>query len=190
MFFIMAFILPGFICVKFYEILTGQKRTDASQFRMDFFAYSLINNFFALLLDITINHFLASKTDIVSYLLYFLYFVILPICLTYILYLSRKANWSIWLFQHPDAYAWDHAFKNAKNGCFVIVTLNDGKKYAGKYISKPQEKKTSFAASGYLAKDIYLAEQWELNKNASFKKKTNQTGGIYLSDIKTIEFFE
>jgi hypothetical protein len=68
---------------------------------------------------------------------------------------------------------------------WVIVTLKDGEKIAGRYDTK------SFASSTPSPEQIYLEEAWNLNVDGGFERRREESAGILVisSEIRSVEFF-
>lgn len=186
-------IVPGYIAIKTYGALTGNRKIHHNnvEFILTCFIWSIIVCFIALLINslLKINNTipLIEEINIATAFYLLFYNILLPLILSFILYAAREISIVQKFFGNQKLYAWDEIFKSSpkiSRGCAIIATLNDGKKYAGLYTGK------SFSTEGYRPKELYLSEQWELRSNGNFKKKTNQTAGVYLSDIKVVEFFE
>jgi hypothetical protein len=100
-------------------------------------------------------------------------------------YKISKAKWYTKRLLTPNNSAWDDFFSQWED-YWVIVTLKSGRKIAGKYACK------SYTSGFPAPKEIYLEEEWMLNKQGLFKKKREQTQGILIceNEISTIEFFK
>ena len=86
---------------------------------------------------------------------------------------------------HPTVKPWDYVFEKRKP-YWIIVTLTDGKKIAGRYDT------SSFASSSPALEQLYLEESWTMNDEGGFEKKRTETAGIMIlaPNIETIEFFQ
>ncbi len=188
-FFVMAFIMPGFICIKFFEILTGSARSQSSGFRIDYLFWSVVNNFLAIVITKIFAITITNDEAIISILYYFLGFVVLPLILTGLFYKLRKTKYFLKYFGYPKEHIWDYAFKLFSTPKYCIITLDNDEKYGGLLIN------TGIVSEGRLPKEIYLSEQWEIKKTKSgyyvfTGKKIQHTAGIFLSGIKSVEFIE
>ena len=78
----------------------------------------------------------------------------------------------------------DYVFSQRKP-YWVIVTLKDGKKIAGRYDA------ASFASSIPHPEQLFLQENWELNSDGGFERARVETAGIIIlaTDIETVELF-
>lgn len=66
-----------------------------------------------------------------------------------------------------------------------MVTLKDGDKVAGKF------GVDSFASSAPAEEQIYLEEEWVLNKDGGFDRPADQSAGVIIlsSEIRSVEFY-
>lgn len=98
--------------------------------------------------------------------------------------LLRKIIFKVFKIQieKPIPTAWDNIFSSRKYGCWVIVSLGNGKHIGGRYSTK------SHASSDMEYRDIYLEETYEVSEDGW--KKTENTEGVWIppSEIKKIEF--
>ena len=85
---------------------------------------------------------------------------------------------------HPCPTAWDYKFHSVKFENYLVVTLNNGTVYAGKFSSK------SFASSEYAGRDIYMEKEFAINNNGEWEPLAN-SGGIFINngEIKHIKFY-
>ncbi|MHB8390047.1 MAG: DUF6338 family protein [Acidobacteriaceae bacterium] len=85
---------------------------------------------------------------------------------------------------HPTPRPWDYVFSQCKS-FWVIVTLKDGRKVAGRYDA------ASFASSAPSPEELYLEEVWLLNQDGGFEKARKDSAGIIIlaPTIATVEFF-
>ena len=181
-----AFVVPGFIAMKLYEVLYPTNAVDSSKKLVDAIAYSCIN--YALLLPFIVW---VEKADLVSsspiaYL--FFYMVVLlaaPIAWIFIWRWIRLRKLLLTILPHPTLKPWDFVFEQ-NIPWFIIVTLEDGRKIAGKYSFK------SFASSAPALDQLFLEEEWVLNEDGGFERPAHQTGGILITGSKftTIEFYK
>lgn len=180
-----VFVVPGFIAMKVYRLLSPSSQIDTSNQIIDAISYSCL--FFGIC---TVPIYYMESSDFwikhpVFYLLsYFILLFCIPILLTCIWKRVRTADWVQKFVPHPTEKPWDFVFFQRKN-YWVIVTLKNGKKIGGWYGSN------SFASSAPSEEQIFLEEEWILNDNDRFERKADQTSGIIIlsSDIQTVEFF-
>jgi hypothetical protein len=184
--FFILFFIPGFIMLKVYSLLIAREKFDFSSGLIEAVAFSCIN--YALCSPLIIimlkDDWLANQFNVFLIILFIIIFI-LPIGLAKLYVILLNSRWAAKnKVLEPHKSAWDFFFSQRK--CkWVIVTLKNGNKIAGKY------NLDSFA-SAYPGKDIYISEVWKLVQNASaFERKVNRTSGIIIfeSEISSIEFF-
>ncbi|BFL83828.1 DUF6338 family protein [Shewanella baltica] len=186
LFLFIAFIIPGFISIKAYEILIPTEAKDSSKQVIDALTYSCIN--YALMswfiLDVEAGS-LSSAHPSMYKLFYLFVLFISPI----VLVLLWKKIRCFAFFQenapHPIQKPWDYVFSQ-RQWYWVIITLKNGEKIAGKYASK------SFASSNPAPEQIYLEERWVLKDDDSFDRERNGTAGIIIlsAEIATVELIK
>lgn len=178
-----AFVVPGFIAIKVYELLSPSTHTDSSQRLVDAISYSCIN--YALLL---VPIYFVETCDIRQsspnwYLaFYVLVLFVSPVALVVGWKLLRELECVQKFVPHPTQKPWDFVF--AQRGTYwLVVTLKNGEKIAGMY------GPNSFSSSSPSPEQIYLEEQWILNEEGGFERKVEQTSGIIIlsSEIVSVE---
>lgn len=179
-----TFVVPGFISLKAYELLTPRAPKKSADQLIDAVAYSSAN--YALLFwpifaveksSLEVNH---PHLYTIFYVMVLLVAPILWAVLVRWLRLSKRVQAAL---PHPTEKPWDYVFsKNAPY--WVIVTLKDGKQIAGKYDSE------SFASSSPAPEQIYLEETWVLNADGGFERPRVNTAGVMIigPDITSLEF--
>ncbi|MEJ6120487.1 DUF6338 family protein [Vibrio sp. 2-Bac 85] len=186
LFLFIAFVIPGFISIKAFELFYPTQIKDGSKQIVDAVAYSCVN--YALLL-LPIYWVESSELKTVHPSLYvFFYVAVLFIAPLFWAFIWKKLRESQ-VFQnnapHPTEKPWDYVFSQRKS-YWVIVTLKDNVKIAGKYSSK------SFASHAPSPEQIYLEESWELNSDDMFERAHNESDGVIIlsSEISHIELFK
>jgi hypothetical protein len=181
-----AFVIPGFISIKAFELFYPAQVKDGSKKIVDAITYSCVN--YALLL-LPIYWVESSELRTISPSLYvFFYVAVLFFAPLFWAFIWKKLRESQ-IFQnnapHPTEKPWDYIFSQRKS-YWVIVTLKDDVKIAGKYSSK------SFASHAPSQEQIYLEESWELNSDGGFDRPHNESEGVIVlsSEISYIEFFK
>ncbi len=180
-----AFVVPGFISLKTYELLQPGVLKDSSQQVIDAVAYSSIN--YALLLwpIYSVESQRIEATSPTLYVVFWVFVVLVaPIAWACLFLKLRKTQMFQQAMPHPTGSPWDHVFSQRK--CYwVIAVLRDGRKIAGLYGSN------SFASSAPSAEQIYLEEAWNMTEDEGFERpRVDSAGVIILSeDIVTIELF-
>lgn len=185
LFLFIAFVIPGFISIKVYELLFPTQQKDSSKQLIDAITYSCINYSLLLWPILEVESSSLSQAHPSMYrIFYVMVMFVFPIIWVLIWKWVRTRS----IFQknapHPTEKPWDYVFAKRK-WFWVIVTLKEGDKIAGKYAS------ASFASSAPAPEQIYLEECWVLNEDEGFERsRTNSAGIIILSDeISTIELF-
>ena len=180
-----AFVVPGFISLKTYELLFPGTPKEASQQLIDAVAYSSIN--YALLLwpIYEIETHSIRTTYPTAYICFYVFVLLIaPISWACILRKLRTTQFFQSALPHPTAKPWDYVFGQRKP-YWVIVSLKDGGQIAGRYDSK------SFASSAPAAEQLYLEETWVLNEDGGFERPRTDSAGVMILalEIVKIEFF-
>lgn len=181
-----AFVIPGFVSLKAYELLFLSAPKDSASQLIDAVAYSCLN--YAILFPVI--YYVNANQVAVSHPLWFGLFCFVVLFISPIFWVcSLRAIRHSSLLQrwlpHPTAKPWDYVFGNRKP-YWVIVTLKDGKKLGGKYGYK------SFSSSGQSKEQLYFEETWEINADGGFERPRETSAGtlIVSADIESIEFFD
>jgi uncharacterized protein DUF6338 len=180
-----AFVIPGFVSLKTYELLIPAATKGTDKRLIDAVAYSSIN--YALLLwpiyEIEI-HKVRDSYPTAYVLFYFFVLFVAPISWACVIKGLRTTKFFQKSIPHPTGKPWDYVFAQRKP-YWVIVTLKDGKQFAGRYDS------ASFASSAPAPEQLYLEETWVLNSDGGFERLRSETAGILIlsSEIMTVEFF-
>ena len=178
-----AFVVPGFIAIKVYELLSPSRYTDSSKQIIDAVSYSCLN--YAVLLwpiyYVESSELKSSHPQI--YVLFYmgvLFFA--PVLLVIGWKFLRNLEWIQRFIPHPTQKPWDFVFAQRRS-YWVIVTLKNGEKIGGMY--GPH----SFASSAPSEEQIYLEEQWILNEDGGFERPAEQTSGIIIlaPEIRSVE---
>jgi hypothetical protein len=180
-----AFVVPGFVSLKTYDLLFPRTTRETSQQLIDAVAYSSIN--YALLLW---PIFAIEKSNIraaypSSYIAFYVFVLfIAPVSWACLLRWLRTTQFFQGTLPHPIGKPWDYVFSKRKR-YWVIVTLKDGKQIAGRYDSD------SFASSAPYPEQIYLQEAWVLNESGGFERPRRDSAGIIIlvTEIMTVELF-
>jgi hypothetical protein len=181
-----AFVIPGFISIKVYELIVPSVTRDSSKQLIDAIAYSCIN--YALLIwpileieasSIRLDYPTAYK------LFYLLVLFVFPVAWVALWRWMRGLEVIQRNLPHPTGKPWDYVFSQ-RQWYWIIVTLKDGEKVAGKYGRK------SFSSSSPAPEQIYLEETWVINDDGGFERpRTSTAGTIILADqITTLELFQ
>ena len=180
-----AFIIPGFISLKTYELLLPAAIRDSDKQLIDAVAYSSVN--YALMLGpiFFVETYQVRQLYPAAYILFYVSVLfVAPIVWAYVMKRLRSTDFFQRSMPHPIAKPWDYFFSK-RNAYWVIVTLKDGKKFAGRYDSE------SFASSSPAPEQLYLEEAWVLNTEGGFERPRLDSAGILIlsSEIIAVEFF-
>nr|AOE06023.1 hypothetical protein [uncultured bacterium]CCF99600.1 conserved hypothetical protein, membrane [uncultured Flavobacteriia bacterium] len=180
------FFIPGFIYLKSYRLLIADNKTDFSKDWFEAIGISIIN---FILFSYPI-HLISDENFIENNsFLYFLFFgsiiLLAPILLAFLFYKISRTVWFSKFLINPTKSSWD-SFFSMKESYYVIVTLKNSTKIAGKY------GLNSYSSAFPHPNEIYLEEIYELNKQGGFGEKINQTEGVLITEgeISTIEFYK
>ena len=180
-----GFVIPGFITLKTYQVLTASAPQEASKQLIDAVAYSCIN--YALLFwpIYMVESSGLRHNKIQLYLMFYLLVLLVAPAFWAGLYKAARATGLLQrMLPHPTEQAWDYVFSQ-RQPCWMIVTLNDGTKIAGKFGNR------SFASSTSTSGQIFLEETWLLNDHGGFERPRSETSGtlIVSGDIRLVEMF-
>jgi len=186
LFLFIAFVIPGFISIKVYDLIVPTDSADSAKKIVDAIAYSCIN--YALLLwpitSIESSNLAAAHPNL-HRLFYVLVLFVFPVIWVFIWRLIRTME----LFQrnapHPTGKPWDFVFSQRQ--CFwIIVTLKNGDQVAGKFAGN------SFSSSHPANEQLFLEETWVMNDDGGFERPRTNTAGILIlsGEILTVELFK
>lgn len=177
------FVIPGFIGMKFYELLCPGTYKDSSARVIDAIAYSSIN--YALLAPFLWGWRPSVACPFANYLAALLALVAAPMVWAYLWKTLRETK----VFQknapHPIEKPWDFFFRQRKPH-WVKITLNNGTIIGGKFYDR------SFASSAPAEEQLYLEETWLLDEKGKFLRKINDSTGVLVlsKNISHVEFRE
>lgn len=180
-----AFVIPGFLSIKFYQLIFPGTVRNASDQLIDAIAYSCIN--YALLFW-AIVYVEDSGFRQIHPSLYYMFYVFVLFVSPFFLVLAWKWLRTHERFKgtapHPTPKPWDFVFKQAKP-FWIIVYLKNGNKVGGKYSGK------SFASSFPADEQIYLEEAWLVSDAGLLDRAVKQSAGVLVmaSEISYVEFF-
>lgn len=181
----LAFVIPGFVSLKTYELLSPGEYKDSSKQIVDAIAYSCINYAILFIPIRIIEKGTLSEKYPSTYMLFYLVVVfIAPIGWVFIWKFFRTRKIFQKIAPHPTQKPWDYVFSK-RNPYWIKVTLKDGTKIAGRYSDN------SFASSSPSDEQIYLEESWLLNEKSGFDRAKKRTAGviIFSDDISYVELF-
>lgn len=169
------FIVPGFISMKYWSLLTARDKLDTTKELLEITAYGLLNYFLISIIS--------TKFNIENDLVLFVLLLSIPIITTLILFKIRNLDRIKCMLLSPTATSWDYFFQK-RESCFILIHLNNGNKIAGFY---GQDSHSSHFPN---KKDIYLEQVWELDDNNAIKEPVPYSKGVFIdeSSIYFIEF--
>lgn len=181
-----AFVIPGFISIKVYELLYPGLPKDSSKQLVDAVAYSCIN--YALLfipIYIVESKKVAQSHPTLYAWFYAFVFLVGPIIWVLLWKFVRTTRLIQKVVPHPTQKPWDYVFSRRER-FWVKVTLKDGAKIAGRYAER------SFASSAPAAEQIYLEETWILNDKGGLERPKKRTAGVIItsSEIAYVELMK
>ncbi len=181
-----AFVIPGFISLKVYDLLSYGNKVKSSDSIIDAVAYSSLN--YAILsapIWLIENYNIQEGHPVLYGLFYFIVLFISPIIIAWGWNKLRKNNFFQDKMTHPIAKPWDYIFSQRKL-YWVKITLKSGKLIGGRYGEK------SFSSSYPEEEQLYLEETWIMKENGGFDRPKKRTSGILISssEILYIEFIQ
>lgn len=180
-----TFVVPGFISLKTFELLSPRNAKETKQQLIDAVAYSSVN--YALLSwpisIIESGDIRSSHPNLYSAFYLFVLFVA-PVSWACLLKWFRTTKFALKNLSHPAATPWDFVFEKRQR-YWIIATLKDGQKIGGRYDSH------SFSSSAPSPERIYLEECWELNDRGGFERPRQASAGVLIltSELISLEFF-
>ena len=178
------FVIPGFLCIKVYELLNPGTEKESPKQIIEAVAFSSINyTILAVPIYYMEKHY-ASKFDIWYFAFYIIVLFIFPIVIAIVWDGLRKSEFVLKKAPHPTRRPWDFVFSQRK-WYWMLVTLKDGRKIGGKYADK------SFTSSHSSTVSIYLEECWHVDEKDTFESKRSNSEGILVTsnEIETVELF-
>ncbi|MCF5715465.1 hypothetical protein I9H06_10880 [Pseudomonas tremae] len=179
-----AFVIPGFLSIKFYQLIFPGTVRNASDQLVDAVAYSCIN--YALLFWAVVyveDHALRAVHPVLYYLFYVFVLFVSPFLLVLTWKWLRTHEKFKGSAPHPTAKPWDYVFKQAKP-YWIVVYLKNGKMVGGKYSGQ------SFASSYPVEEQIFLEEAWIVNADGILDRAIKGSAGVLVmaSEISYLEF--
>lgn len=178
-----AFVIPGFISIKAYQLLFPSTKVSTSDQLIDAVAYSSINYALLILPILGVERGLLKEAHPALYNLFYIFVLFLaPIAWVLIWRFLRTRDFFQRNAPHPTAKPWDYVFLQRKP-YWVKIHLKDGTVIAGRYAEK------SFASSTPAEEQIYLEETWVINDKGAFERPKNNTAGVIVlsSEISYLE---
>lgn len=183
LFLFVAFVIPGFISIKAYQLIVPGATRSASEQLIDAIAYSCIN--YALLFWLILRVEGSELSTVHPVIYYIFYVVVLFVAPVFWVLLWRWLR-TRELFQknapHPVLKPWDYVFQQRKP-YWVVATLKNGQKIAGRYSSQ------SFASSAPADEQLYLECTHLMEEDGSIGRAVNDSAGILImsSEIAYVE---
>ena len=177
-----AFVIPGFIGLKVYELRNPRVHKDSSKQIIDAIIYSCIN--YAILfwpILVVERSGLRNTSPYLYGAFYFCVLVVAPVIWAFLWLWIRK--WEIMqnIFPHPTQKPWDYIFSK-RASYWAKVTLQDGTQIAGKFAEN------SFVSSSPAKEQIYLEETWIINDKGYLERKEERSAGVIIvSEIAYVE---
>lgn len=186
LFLFIAFVIPGFITYKTYELISSSGRTeDFGTKIIDAIAYSCVNYSLLGLLIYSVETSKLSKAHPGLYVFFYIFVVLVfPVFLAFIWKRIRLSEFIQRNAPHPTLMPWDYVFSQ-KKPYFLIITLLNGEKIGGYY------GPSSFASSFPAKPQIYLEKEWIINSQGGFEREVNNTSGVLIlsSEIQSINYY-
>lgn len=179
-----AFMIPGFISIKVYELLFPTQAINYGEKIIDALAYSCIN--YALLMwpIIAVEQSTLRQSLPNIYAIFYLFVLFIAPALWVLAWKwIRERDYFQAMVPHPTQKPWDFVFGQRKT-YWIVVTLKDGRKIAGMYGIN------SFASSAPAEEQLYMEQEWILNDEDGFERPAEQTAGVIIlaSEIVSVEF--
>ena len=177
-----AFVIPGFIGLKVYELQNPRVHKDSSKQVIDAITYSCINYAIWFVPILVVER--SGLRNTLPYLygaFYFCVLVVAPVIWAFLWLWIRKWERMQNIFPHPTQKPWDYIFSK-RASYWVKVTLQDGTQIAGKFAEN------SFVSSSPAKEQIYLEETWIINDKGYLERKEEQSAGVIIvSEIAYVE---
>lgn len=179
-----VFVIPGFLSIKFYQLIFPGTVRSAPDQLIDAIAYSCIN--YALLFW-AVEYVEGYELKTVHPALYYLFYVFVLFISPFLLVLAWKWLRTHERFKgaapHPTAKPWDYVFEQSKP-YWIVIYLKNGKMVGGKYSGK------SFASSYPVEEQIFLEEGWIVSSEGILERAIKGSAGVLVmaSEISYLEF--
>lgn len=182
---LIAFVIPGFISIKTYDLLVPSERREVGKSLVDVVAYSCVNYsllFWLIVLDYKYQW--GSNYPAWHIILVFLILLVFPILWASAFVWLRKQDFFTKYAPHPTPKPWDYVFRNDQ-AYWVVIELRDGEIIGGMY------DKGSFASSYPAEEQLYLQQLWEIGEDDEFVRPLERSHGaiISASEIKFIRLY-
>jgi hypothetical protein len=186
LFIFLAFVMPGFISIKFYQLLTPGHKPDTTNLLIDAVSYSAIN--YAILfipILLTENSNIKAGHPWLYYSLYVIVLFIAPIFWAFIWKKLRTSNNFQKNAPHPIPLPWDFVFSQRKK-YWIKAYLKNGSVIGGLYGEK------SFSSNAPEPEQLYLQESWIINEAGGLERTKKMTAGVIIlsNEISYIELIK
>ncbi len=106
-----AFVIPGFICLKTYDAISLAPTRDSSQQLIDVVAYSCINYALLAFPILSIENIgLSDSSPKLYYLFWALFLLVVPMALAFVMWKLRTSKFFQKCLPHPVGKPWDYVF--------------------------------------------------------------------------------
>lgn len=183
LFLFLAFVIPGFISLKAYQLLFPSAMRSSQSQLIDAIAYSSVNYAILIVPIFFIQSSNLSKNYSFLYWSFYIFvFFIAPIIWVVLWKVLRTKEFFQKNAVHPTERPWDFVFSQRKM-YWIRVTLKSGEIIGGRFANN------SFASSNPAPEQLYLEERWLLNEDGSFDRPKNQSAGVIIlsSEISHVE---
>jgi hypothetical protein len=182
-----AFVVPGFVTLRAYELLSPTEYRASSERIVEAVSYSCINYAFLIWPIIGVeSHGYDISHPFLYALFYFFALLVFPVGLAFGWFRLRKLDFIRKTLGHPTDTAWEYFFEEQKAPCWVVITLKSGDQVGGYYGRK------SFASGHPSPLQIYLEKAWEINECGGLERELTDTNGILVmhEEIRTMNFYD
>lgn len=181
-----AFVIPGFISIKIYEMLIPGPYSGSNEKIVDAISYSSINYaVFAIPIYFVESSGLANNHKLLYIFFYIFVLFVAPVGWVSIYKYLRENKFIASKLVHPIQKPWDYVF-GKRMPYWVLATLNNGVRLGGYY------GYDSFASSSPAPPELYLEQAWEINKDGGFERVHDDTNGLLINggEIQFLELFK
>jgi hypothetical protein len=182
---VVLFVVPGFIGLKFHDLLSPQGVRRPADQVIDAIAYSCINYALMMVPIFAIEQAQIRQAHPMWYAAFYAFVLLFaPLGWTSVFVWLRKTQFFQGSMPHPTLKPWDFVFSQRRS-FWVIVTLKDGTRIGGLYGDQ------SFASSLPAREQLYLEQTWVINDDGGFERARHESAGILIlaDEITTVELF-
>ena len=183
----MIFLVPGYVYFAVRGHLVAGHRTRGNEAVIRLLCVSCVNFVFSgWIVSLVVNS--PSATDLSKAVAWTFAILIAPAFLGFMSGLATQKEWLRKVYSrlklksvHVTPTAWDYAFIGRKE-CYVIVTLQQGGRFAGVWGA------SSFAADEPTERDLYLEHVYEIGDGEGEWKASSRSVLIKAAEIRHVEF--